>query len=222
MSARDTIQRRVVPRVIVALSDVRLPGRALAAARRALGGEGRVELFVAYDDPCSAVAVLALRDRLAHRRARLVVVPVVERGIPGDPAVGLKRTYAVQDARRLARRSGRELARTAPLDAGDTAFLAEWTAAISDERARAAFCAAAMERLWLASDGAVTQAPYAALLREHTGAAPPGSGAPVGALPRRGLYDTPAARVQGQWFFAHERLPAIEHRLDELGWRAAA
>jgi hypothetical protein len=27
--------------------------------------------------------------------------------------------------------------------------------------------------------------------------------------------------VHGQWFFAHERLAQIEHRLDELGWAAA-
>ena len=38
---------------------------------------------------------------------------------------------------------------------------------------------------------------------------------------RRRLYDTPAAVVGGQWFFAHERLAQIGHRLDELGWRAA-
>ena len=64
----------------------------------------------------------------------------------------------------------------------------------------------------------------AALWREHVGAAPPADGA---AGPRRSeramrlrrLYDTPVAVVHGQWFFAHERLAQIEHRLDELGWR---
>jgi 2-hydroxychromene-2-carboxylate isomerase len=224
MSLRDRLTRRVVPRVIVTLSDVRLPGRFLARGRRLLGGRGRVELYVAYDDPCSAVAVVGLRERLAGRRAILAVTPVVQRGIPGDPAVERKRAYAVQDAGRIARRSGLWLSRDMPLDPADTAFLAHWTAAIADEDARAAFCEAAMRRLWLEGNGPVEPESFAPLFREHAGTPPPDGAddAPVPGLPRRGLYDTPAARVQGQWFFAHERLPAIEHRLDELGWRAAA
>ena len=34
---------------------------------------------------------------------------------------------------------------------------------------------------------------------------------------RRGPYDTAAAWVHGQWFFAHDRVEQIGHRLDELG-----
>ena len=37
---------------------------------------------------------------------------------------------------------------------------------------------------------------------------------------RRRPYDTPAAWVHGQWFFAHDRLAQIAARLDELGWTA--
>jgi hypothetical protein len=39
---------------------------------------------------------------------------------------------------------------------------------------------------------------------------------------RRGPYDTPAAWVHGQWFFAHDRPEQIAHRLDQLGWTAAS
>ena len=38
---------------------------------------------------------------------------------------------------------------------------------------------------------------------------------------RRGGYDTPAAWVHGQRFFAHDRLVQIGERLDDLGWTAA-
>jgi 2-hydroxychromene-2-carboxylate isomerase len=225
MSVRDRLQRRVLPRLVVALSTVRWPGRVAAALRRARGGHARVELFVAFDDPQSAVALLGVDERLAGRRANLVVRPVVARGIPGDPAVDAKRAYAIVDARRLARRAGRELTRTAPLAAADVAFIAEWAAAAPSDATRTAFSIAAMRELWLASDGPVEREAYAALWREHAGGEPPAYGdaaAAERAYRRRKLYDTPVAVVHGQWFFAHERLPAIEHRLDELGWKVAA
>ena len=147
---------------------------------------------------------------------------MVERGIPDDPAAGAKRVYAVTDARRLARRAGRELSRSEPLAPGATAFLAGWAAAIPEAEARAAFCAEAMELLWFGSDGPVAEAAFTDVLRRHAGAETP---APAQAeversqrrMRRRGLYDTPIAVVHRQWFFAHERLEAIEHRLDELG-----
>jgi 2-hydroxychromene-2-carboxylate isomerase len=227
MSVRDRLQRRAIPRAIVALSTVRWPGRTTATVRRALGGSATVSLFVAFDDPCSAVAVLGVSDRVAHRRARLLVEPVVARGIPGDPAVADKRRYAVTDARRLACRAGLELSRTEPLAAEQTAFLAAWAASVPAGQKRAAFCVAAMRQLWFESDGPVPREHYAALWHEHAGAGPPaddgnGSGRSEGAMRRRRLYDTPVAVVHGQWFFAHERLDQIEHRLDELGWRASA
>jgi 2-hydroxychromene-2-carboxylate isomerase len=229
MSARDTLQRRVLPRAIVAASTVRTPGRTAAALRRARGGRAHVRLFVAFDDPYSAVAVLGLGDRLTGRRADLLVEPVVARGIPGDPAVDAKRRYAVVDARRLALRDDRTLTRDAPLPAADTAFLAAWAAALPDAADRAAFTAAGLHELWFgAGDGPIDPAPYAALWRAHGGgdAAPPAEHPGVAAaertMRRRGLYDTPIALVHGQWFFAHERLAQIEHRLDELGWRPAS
>lgn len=226
MSVRDRLGRRVLPRALVALSTVRWPRRAAAAQRRRLGGSATVRLFVAFDDPYSAVAVLGLADRVADRRVRLVVEPVVERGIPDDPAVSDKRRYAVIDAQRLARRAGLELSRTEPLPAKTTAFLAAWAAAAPPGPKRPAFCAAAMRHLWFESDGPVSREPYIALWHEHVGGGPPEdrderAGTSEGAMRRRGLYDTPVALVHGQWFFAHERLDQIEHRLSELGWAAS-
>jgi 2-hydroxychromene-2-carboxylate isomerase len=186
-----------------------------------------VELFVAFDDPYSAVALLGLAERLAHRSADLAVEPVVARGIPGDPAVQAKREYAVVDARRLALRDGLAQSRREPLPAEATAFLARWATAAPQGPKRTAFCVAAMRELWFTSVGEVAREPFAALWREHVGGTPP-DGDGDGALPgerrmrRRRLYDTPVAVVAGQWFFAHERLAQIEHRLDELGWSAAA
>ena len=105
----DRLTRRVLPRLVVALSQITWPAKLAARARRARGGRGRVELYVALDDPWSAVALLDLAGRLAGRPVDLDVRPVGERGIPGDPAVDAKRRYAAQDARRLARRHGWEL-----------------------------------------------------------------------------------------------------------------
>ncbi len=221
MTVRDRLQRRAIPRAVVALSTVRAPGRATAALRRAAGRQATVRLYVAFDDAYSAVALLGLRHRLTSRRVRLHVEPVVERGIPGDPAAADKRAHAVMDSRRLARRAGAELSRTEPLSSADTAFLADWAAAAPPGR-RAAFCVAAMEQLWFRSAGPVEREPYAALWREHVGGSPPSASADARpaerGFRRRRLYDTPVAVVHGQWFFAHERLPQIEHRLDELGW----
>ena len=221
MSVRDRIARRAVPRLLIALSTVRLPGRMAATVRRALGGRARVRLYLAFDDAYSAIALLGLAERLAQRPARLVIEPVVGRGIRNDPAAEAKRRYGLVDARRLARRGGQELSRTEPLPAAATAFLARWAAAAPQGPGRTDFCVAAMRRLWFETDGPVEEAPYAALWHEHFGGEPPGGGAEPRLHARR-LYDTPAAVVHGQWFFAHERLDQIERRLDELGWTVAA
>jgi len=224
---RDRLQRRVIPRLVVWLSTIRWPGRVAAALRR----RGRVQLFVAFDDPQSGVALLTLHARLANRPVTLDVQPVVQRGIPGDPAADAKRAYALVDARRIAARSDLTVSRRDPLAAADVAFLAAWAVAAPTAAARTEFAVAAMRHLWLESDGPVEREPYAAIWREvcppSTAITDPADTPPTSPLPaerafrRRKLYDTPVAVIHGQWFFAHERLPAIEHRLDELGWRAA-
>jgi len=225
-SPADLLARRVAPSAVIALSRVTWPARLGAAARRRLGRRGRVELFFAFDDPCSAIAVIDLAQRLRGRDVRLLLMPVVRRGIKDDPAVDLKRRYAIDDARRLGRRTGLELTRREPLPAQDVAFLAEWVAAAAQGPALTRFCVAALRRLWLESAGPVERAGYGALWREQLGGRPPGRGGATAVrrnerlMRRRRPYDTPAAWVHGQWFFAHDRLAQIAARLDELGWTA--
>jgi len=218
-----------MPRAIERLSRVTWPARAGAGARRALGRRGRVELFFAFDDPCSAVAVLDLKARLAERAVTLALKPVLRRGIAGDPAVEDKRRYAIEDARRLAARQGLELARAQPLDAGACAFLAGWVAAagpVGDGLGR--FCAQAMRALWFEHGGpAVEPAAFAPLWRQQLGGEPPGDREGAAAVARNEramrlhwMYETPAAWVHGRWYFAHDRPLQIVQWLDELGWSA--
>ncbi len=220
----DRFARRVVPSLVLAAARVTWPARTAAALRRRLRRRGRVELFFAFDDPCSAVAVIDLARRLAGRDIRLLMLPVVARGIRDDPAVELKRRYAITDARRLARRGGLTLSRAEPLPARDVAFLAEWVAAGPQGPSLVDFCVAAVERLWFDSGGPVVRAEYDALWRARLGGAPVASAAAVTRderrMGRRGPYDTPAACVHGQWFFAHDRPAQILRWLDDLGWTA--
>jgi 2-hydroxychromene-2-carboxylate isomerase len=222
MTLRDRIQRRVAPRLIVWLSARDGRHRLAAGLRRALGGGGTVRLYIAFDDASSAVALLGLIERLEGRRVNLVVEPVVKRGIPEDPAVDAKREYAVVDARRLLRRSGLELSRSAPVDPGEVAIVAGWAASLPAGRLRNDFSAAVMRMIWLESDGQVPVARIESLWREQAGTEPVTEKAgPLEGerqMKRRRLYDTPVAVVHGHWYFAHERLDQIEQRLDELGW----
>jgi 2-hydroxychromene-2-carboxylate isomerase len=224
----EALTRRVLPRTVVALSQVDWPARLGAAVRRRLGRRGRVELFFAFDDPCSAVAVIDLAARVAARDVQLVLKPVVARGIDGDPAVHEKRSYALVDARRLARRAGLVLSRSDPVTAEATSFLAEWAAAGPQGPALTGFCIDALERLWFATDGPVPEADYADLWRKQFRDDPPIAAGANGVrrnerlMRRRRPYDTPAAWVYGQWFFAHDRLVQIGDRLERLGWRAAS
>ena len=224
----DTLARRVIPRAVVARSRIDWPARLAASVRRGLGRQGRVELFFAFDDPCSAVAVIDLAERLKGYEARLVLLPVVRRGIPDDPATRLKRLYAITDARRLGARSGLALTRGEPLDPDSVSFLAEWAAPARQGPALTGFCVEALRLLWFGSDGVVPRSELAAVWTRHMGAEPP-LGSTSDAVRRnevrmrgRGPYDTPAAWVHGHWFFAHDRLPQIAERLDELGWGAQA
>jgi 2-hydroxychromene-2-carboxylate isomerase len=222
-SPGDALRRRILPRTVVGLSRLDLRGR----AHRRLGRPARVELYFAFDDPCSAVAVIDLAERLAGLDVTLALAPVVARGIPDDPAVELKRSYAIEDAARLFLRSGLVLGRGAPVAADEVAFLARWVASEPPSAALTAFCADALRQLWLGGDGAVVAADYRPLWRRHLGGEPPDAGTGAVAanerrMARRGPYDTPAAWVHGQWFFAHDRLSQIAARLDDLGatWRS--
>ncbi len=224
-SAADHLARRVLPRAVVLAARVDRPRRLGAALRRALHRSGRVELFFAFDDPAGAVAVVDLVQRLRGRDVRLVLLPVVRRGIPDDPAVEAKRRYALADAARRAGRAGLVLTRHEPLAPGDTAFLAGWVAAGPQGPALERFCVAALRRLWFAEVGANVD--FAALWRRELGGDPPPPDEAARAvrrnerrMRRRGPYDTAAAWVHGRWFFAQDRVEQIGHRLDELGWAA--
>jgi 2-hydroxychromene-2-carboxylate isomerase len=224
----ERLSRRTGPRIIVAAS--RLDGRAQlgARARRALGRRGRVELYFAFDDASSAFAMLDLAARTAGRDVRLLLRPVVARGIPDDPAVEDKRTYAIEDTRRLGRRLGLTLSRTVPIDPAEVAFLAQWVAGSPQGPALERFCVDAMRELWFSSpDGPVDHAVYRRLWQRATGGLPPAEvddpvHANERAMAHRGPYDTPAAWVHGQWFFAQDRGAQIGERLDDLGWTVAA
>jgi 2-hydroxychromene-2-carboxylate isomerase len=224
----DRLARRALPRLVVAQSRVDWPARLGAGARRRLARPGRVELFFAFDDPSSAVALIELGERTRRREVQLVLLPVVRRGILGDPAVGLKRSYAITDARRLAARSGLALTRSEPVEPDLVSFLAEWVSATPQSPALVEFCLQAIRELWFESRGPVPRVELGALWREQLGGEPPLGVTSSGVqsnerrMRRRGAYDTPAAWVHGQWFFAHDRLPQIEHRLDQLGWSATA
>jgi len=221
--AAELIARRVGPRTVVALSRVTGPARLAAAAQRRAGRSAALELYFAFDDPCSAVAVIDLAARTSGRPVDLLMKPVLRRGIPGDPAVELKRRYALVDARRLGRRLGLELARSEPLNPGSTAFLAEWVAE-SGPRSRelTAFCARAMRHIWFETDGEPSREALRAIWLEQLGTAPADGRHEIrmneARMARRGPYATPAAWLAGRWYFAQDRPASIMQYLDELGW----
>ena len=218
----DRIQKVWMPRLLVAWFATRWPGRVRARLLRRLGKRVRVELYFAFDDPYAAAA-LPLFDVAARRGAELVLYPLVDRGIDGDPALEQRRHYAVEDARRLLRRRGLVLRREGPLHADDAAFLAAWTESLRGTPAMERFAEAALKRLWLESSGSVRAADLAPLFREIAGREPPTEPASAARVAdnrrrqlRKGHWESPAARVQGEWFFAHERVAHIEERLAEL------
>lgn len=212
---RNYLQRAMAPRAVVALS--RLPRTPWAARKR-------VELYFAYDDPYAAVALPGLLRIVHARGARLSLYPLVERGIAGDPAAEQRRAYAIMDANRLAQRDGRRLSRKLPLTAGECAFLAAWTEAARHDTGSADFAAAVLEKLWFNSTGGVPREACAQLHRVHLHRDPPPDEAPwrqalarnARRLRRKGHWESPAARVGGAWYFAHERLPQIDARLAAL------
>ncbi len=227
--AAELLRRRVVPSAMIAASRVTLPARLAASGRRRAGRRGSLEMFFAFDDPCSAVAVIDLVGRTQGRAVDLLMLPVLRRGIPGDPAAELKRAYTVRDAARLARRLGMELSRTEPLCPVSTAFLAEWVAAQRQPSPRlSAFCARAVHNLWFHSDGPPSRAALESIWRDELGTAPP-AGRQAAAvrwdearMGRRGPYETPAVWVAGRWYFAQDRPEQIMEYLDLLGWGEAA
>lgn len=213
---RDTVQRTLAPRTVVALSRIHLP--------RPWPRQVRPELYYAYDDPYAVLALPGLLRLTQARGLPMRLYPLIERGIPGDPAAEQRRAYSVVDADRLLQRDERRLSRQRPLHAADCQFLAAWTQAAIGDPAVVLFAAAALEQLWLHSDGPVEPEAFAVLHRRILEREPPADAAPwIGQLlgntrrlVARGHWESPAARIEGEWFFAHERLPQIAACLDRL------
>lgn len=226
---RDHLQRALAPRVVVAASRLQAPRRAAARLRRWFGRPLRMELYFAFDDPYAAIALPGLLRLCERRPVALTLYPLLQHGIPGDPAAPARALHAVQDAARLALRTQQRLARRAPLAPADTAFLAAWCEAARGDAAMPRFAAAALEQLWLGSTGPLQREVFVALYREHLRRDPPAETAADAAalasnarrLLAKGHWESPALRLAGEWFFAHERLAQIARRLDELGARAA-
>lgn len=218
---KEQLRRRWLPSLLIALSR--------RQRARPLPPDTGIELYFAFDDPGAALALPALLALSIERGVGLRLHPLTERGIAGDPAAAARAAHAVRDADRLARRGGRRLSRTQPLAAADTAFLAGWTEALRDPHQRAAFAAAAIEQLWFGEpDGQPQPDHYRDLHRRLTGSAPPiaiADLAPALAanhrrLHRLGHWESPAARIGGEWFLAHERLAQIGDCLDRRRARA--
>jgi 2-hydroxychromene-2-carboxylate isomerase len=223
-AAAEKFKKSTVPGLILAISKVRAPAKAAAAVRRLTGRRGLVEVFVAFDDPSSALALVELDRRLARRKVDLVVRPVLNRDLAGDPAIEAKRAYAVTDTQRLARRYDLVLARTEPLPGNELAFLGEWVAACQPADGRQ-FAVAAANRIWFEPEASIDRASMAELLTQSVGSPPPVSGAEAvkaneKIAKRKLVYTVPMASVHGRLFFAHERLDQIGEELDLLGWKA--
>ena len=221
---RDRLQRSLLPSAVVAASRLRAPRHAAIRLRRALGGRIGIELYFAFDDPYAAIALPGLLRLIQNRPVQLLLYPLLQRGIEQDPAAEARRRYAVEDADRLAQRASLHLTRRAPLAAKDCAFLAAWTEAARGHAAMPAFAAAALSALWLDSTGPVPREACRQLHRSILGGEPPADAAPwlerlaqnTRRLHARGHWESPAARIAGEWFFAHERLPQIAALLERL------
>lgn len=223
MSLAETLRRSVGPSLIVSTSRIEWPARISATLRRALGQSARIEFFFAYDDPYAAIALPGLINIARKHRVQLSLYPLLQRGIADDPAADARRLHAVEDSQRLARRSGKTLSRTQPLNAKDCAFLAAWTQSARDDEGILNFAAAALEQLWFGSNGPIKQDDFRRLHGQFLhSAAGAGNEASLARnterLIQRGHWESPAVLAEGQWFLAHERLPQISDHLEHLGW----
>lgn len=221
----EFLRRAVAPRIVVSTSRWRGMQNSRAALRRILGLPQVIELFFAFDDPYAAIGLPGLIRIAAAHNAQLKLTPLTTRGIDGDPAARQRSVHAITDSRRLAQRDSRSLRRSAPLPAHDAAFLAAWTIAAGGHPQCNAFVAAALEKLWFGSDELPVPENYAALYQTHIGVPPPAANAAHAEqlarnskrLHQLGHWESPVARVGGEWFFAHERLQQIDARLSAMG-----
>lgn len=222
-SLRDYLKRRLVPSTVIATSRRRGPARWRMRCRQWLGQPLRVELYFAFDDPYAAIAVPGLARLCSARKVELRLYPLLQRGIADDPAADARALHALQDATRLSRRGGHTgLLRSEPVTADAVAFLAHWCEALAMPADRLRFASAALEALWCDGRSGLQREAFAQLHRQLTGQLPASGDAQGAALARnaqrlrqRGHWESPAACLAGEWFFAHERLAQIAQRLDQ-------
>ncbi|MGB0120112.1 MAG: hypothetical protein WBP55_04060, partial [Solirubrobacterales bacterium] len=172
----DHIKRRVLPSLVIMLARNDRAPQIASRLRRYLGRRARVELYFAFDDPNSAVAVIDLAVRLEEFNVQLVLRPVVKRGIKDDPAVENKRIHAINDARRLFKRSDLTMKRSEPIRPEATAFLARWVASAPPGPALTAFCVVALKKLWLEEGTEISADDFADVWQQNFGFAPPATG----------------------------------------------
>ena len=218
--------RALLPRLLLRAKRRKARSRTKARLMQALDISLTVELYFAFDDPYSAVALPALQKMTDDRALELRLYPVVKRGIEGDPDIELRRAYSLADARRLAAEEGREIARKEPLVPEDVSYLSAWAEEARDRESIQEFSVAAMDALWHLGwppgDNEFRR------IYERTVNKPPPDDVEWHAeqvrknelrLRKKGHWDTPACLVHGQWYFAHERIEQIAERLDYLGWK---
>ena len=221
----EYLRRAAAPRLVVGLSRKRGLQKWRAALQRALGTPTNIDLFFAFDDPYAAIAMPGLIKIAATHNAKLNLIPLITRGIEGDPAANQRSVHAITDSRRLAQRNGRTLSRSAPLAAEDCAFLAAWAVAAAQHPNVNNFISEAIAQLWFGSTNQPLPQTYTAIYQQHIGTPPPTVTTALRAslernsslLKKLGHWESPAARVAGEWYFAHERLVQIDAHLRALG-----
>ncbi len=216
--------RALLPRTVVRLSRAKRRFKGKALFERMLGISGTIEFYFAFDDPYSAIALPKMMELVSDRELEIELFPLAEHGIPGDPDIDKRRAYSLADAARLGKRLGVEINRTSPLDPDKVLFLAAWAESAREVMCMDDFSERAMAMLW-ARDQEPGPGSYVEIYERTVGIDPlddPSEYAEeleanLKRLRRKGHWEVPAALVYGQWYFAHERLEAIEERLDFLG-----
>jgi len=220
------LAQSLIPRTVLRAFWLRRRIRVMTA--RAFGRPPRIELYFAFDDPYGAVALPALIALAAKHGVDLLIHPVVSHGIANDPDLPLRRADAIVDAARLLRRNGQSLARRVPIETSEARFLAAWTEAARDHGKETQFAAEALASIWERGDAVSSAGPLRAAYERVVGVAPPVVLTALDArittneqsLRSRGHWETPAARVAGEWFFAHERLETIDELLTSMSGKS--
>jgi 2-hydroxychromene-2-carboxylate isomerase len=219
---RQRFARSVLPQA--ALRAFWLRRRVSVAASKLLRRAPRIERYFAFDDPYSAVALPSMIDLAQRHGVTLAVYPVVTRGIVGDPDLSLRIAASIVDATRLLRRTGATLGHQAPIAPDDVRFVAAWTEAARASGREITFAAEAVAALWNNGAPASQSESLRAIYQRVAGSPPPTERVAFDqavlrnetSLRSRGHWETPAARIAGEWFFAHERVEQMSALLAEL------